>query len=47
MKGSCDGWYWSSSPVEDSGNYAWFVAFKDALVGSYSKDDFIIVRCVR
>ena len=47
MQGTC-GWYWSSSPVEDLGGYAWLVYFYYGGVASglgvYS--DFG-VRCVR
>lgn len=49
MNGS-DGGYWSSSPVECSGDHAWGVDFNSGLVISDGVDDFpntLHVRCVR
>ena len=47
MQGACS-WYWSSSPVEDIDDYAWYVFFSHGFV-----DDLVVyldnygVRCVR
>ena len=46
MKGSCC-WYWSSSPVEDIDDYAWFVFFNYGFVNYYDVSNDIHVRCVR
>ncbi len=46
VQGECD-WYWSSSPVEDSYGYAWFVGFGHGHVHLGYVDDDTIVRCVR
>ena len=43
-----NGWYWSSSPVEDIGIYAWYVNFNYGDVGyNYDVDYDTHVRCVR
>ena len=54
MSGEID-WYWSSSPVADYGDCAWFVSFYYGYVGTsyvgyvdYSYDDgYYLARCVR
>ena len=46
MEGSCS-WYWSSSPVEDYGDVAWFVLFDNGGVDSDSVSSDYVVRCVR
>jgi len=46
MFGTCS-WYWSSSPVEDLGGYAWYVDFDDGYVYGGGVDGGKPVRCVR
>jgi len=46
MQGTC-GWYWSSSPVEDSGDRAWGVNFRNGYVINYYVYRDKHVRCVR
>ena len=44
--GTCS-WYWSSSPVEDGGGYAWIVGFSIGDVSVYDVSNDLRVRCVR
>ena len=46
MQGECSSWYWSSSPVEDNDNYAWFVGFDYGSVYDTSGSYDVRVRCV-
>ena len=47
MQGTCL-WYWSSSPVEDYDNFAWYVDFYDGIVYYYGYvNDVRHVRCLR
>ena len=47
MQGECT-YYWSSSPVEDDGDVAWYVAFSNGYVTlTNNVGDDTYVRCVR
>ena len=46
MEGSCS-YYWSSSPVEDFDNLAWYVGFYDGNVNVNYVGYYGYVRCVR
>jgi hypothetical protein len=46
MQGTCS-WYWSSSPIEDSDNYAWYVLFYNGNVNYNDVSHDLDVRCVR
>ena len=46
MEGTCSS-YWSSSPVEGAGIYAWYVSFYSGNVDNDGVNDDKRVRCVR
>jgi len=46
MQGQCSN-YWSSSPVEDYDDGAWYVFFYYGYVSYYDVVDDVPVRCVR